>query len=470
MNKSISPWLALIIVLTAPLLSVIDIFIINVAIPSIKTGVHADNGQIQLVIAGYLLGYASFLITGGRSGDHFGRKQVFIWGMVGFTLFSCFCGVSQTPAQLIAMRFLQGVSAAFMVPQAIAFIQVLFTDARERSKAIGWFGITLGLASIIGQVLGGYFAGGNFMVAGWRLIFLINLPIGLVALWAAHRYLPETVRHKTTRMDLSGVIILTIALFSLIYPLIQGRESGWPWWSIALLILSAFIFTYFYYDQRRKKAAGSAPLIDGALFGFRDFNIGLMAVLFHFMLHTCYLLLSALFLQNGLGLDPLTSGLYFVATGVLFTVSSVVAAKLIPRYGTIVLQAGVVIIVVSFGLQILLFDTAVSGLTIFILQALYGLGNGLVLPSLLNITLRSLPPKFAGTAAGVYSTVQQTASALGICLIGGLYFFLVDKTQSIVHAYHYALAVQIGCGVLVSVMLLCLPRIVTSKSKEQIVE
>src|ERR1700743_1846229 len=146
MNKNISPWGALVIVLTAPLLSVIDIFIINVAIPSIKTGIHADNAQVQLVIAGYLLGYASFLITGGRSGDHFGRKRIFTWGMIGFTVFSCLCGLSQTPVQLNAMRFLQGVSAAFMVPQAIAFIQVLFTDTKERAKAIGWVGLSVGRA------------------------------------------------------------------------------------------------------------------------------------------------------------------------------------------------------------------------------------------------------------------------------------------------------------------------------------
>src|ERR1700754_4664888 len=256
MNKTVSPWVALIIVLTAPLLSVIDVFIINVAIPSIKTGIHADNAQVQLVIAGYLLGYASFLITGGRAGDHFGRKRIFTWGMIGFTLFSCLCGLFQTPVQLNSMRFLQGVSAAFMVPQAIAFIQVLFPGSKERSKAFGWFGITLGLASIIGQVLGGYFAGGHFLVDGWRLIFLINLPIGVVALLAAHRYLPETARHQGTKMDIPGVGILTAGLFCLIYPLIQGRESGWPWWSFALLVVSGIIFAYFFNDQRRKKAAG----------------------------------------------------------------------------------------------------------------------------------------------------------------------------------------------------------------------
>ena len=465
MKKSISPWLSLAIVLTAPLLSVIDVFIINVAIPSIKVGVHANNAEVQLVIAGYLLGYASFLITGGRSGDHYGRKKIFLWGMIGFTIFSCLCGLSQTPLQLNAMRFFQGVTAAFMVPQAIAFIQVLFTDAKDRSKAFGWFGITLGMASIIGQVLGGYFSGGHFFVEGWRLIFLINLPIGILALLAAHFFLPETTKHTGTKLDLSGVVILTAGLFSLIIPLIVGRESGWPWWSFALLIAAVVIFIYFFYDQRRKKTAGTTPLVDEDLFKFRDFNFGLAAVLFHFMLHTCYLFLSAYFLQSGLGVKPLVAGLYFIAPGILFTISSVTAGKLIPKYGTPVVQVGVVIILITFGLQILLFKTGASVFTLFILQALYGLGNGLVLPSLLNVTLRSLPPTYAGAAAGLYSTVQQTASALGICLIGGLFFYLTDKFHSVQLAYHYALAVQIGCAVMVGIMLLCLPRVVKAVPK-----
>ena len=458
MRKTISPWLALVIVLTAPLLSVIDVFIINVAIPSIKTGVHASDAQVQLVIAAYLLGYAAFLITGGRSGDHYGRKRTFFWGMIGFTIFSCLCGISQTPDQLNFMRFLQGVSAAFMVPQAIAFIQVLFTDPKERSKAIGWFGITLGLASVIGQILGGYFASGHFFVPGWRLIFLVNLPIGVASLIAAWLYLPETERHKGAKMDLLGVLILTIALFCLIYPLIQGREAGWPWWSFALLMTAGVIIWYFFYDQRRKKAAGKAPLIDTDLFKFRDLNIGLTAVLFHFMMHTSYLLLSAVFLQNGLGVSPLTSGLYFVAPGILFTMASVAASRLIPRYGTPVLQVGIVIIVITFALQIIYFKTGASVPMLFTLQALYGLGNGLVLPSLLNITLRSLPAQFAGAAAGIYSTVQQTSSALGICLVGGLFYYLIDHTQNVPLAFHYGLAAHIGCLVVLSVLLMCLPK------------
>src|SRR6201991_2117681 len=178
MNGPKNKWLELAIVLSAPLLSVIDVFIIKVAIPAIKKGVHATDAEIQLVISGYLLGYAAFLITGGRAGDHFGRKKVFFWGMLAFTIASCLCGLSMNSLQLNVTRFVQGVSASFMVPQTIAFIQVLFPEAKERARAISFFGITLGSAATIGQVLGGYLSASHFAIEGWRLIFFINVPIG----------------------------------------------------------------------------------------------------------------------------------------------------------------------------------------------------------------------------------------------------------------------------------------------------
>lgn len=460
--KKTSPWLALIIVLTAPLLSVIDTFIVNVAIPSIKNGIHATDAQVQLVIAGYLLGYASFLITGGRAGDHFGRKKVFFWGMFAFTLFSCACGLSQTPFQLNATRFFQGVSASFMVPQSIAFIQVLFPLAKERARAIGYFGITLGLASIIGQVLGGYFSGMHTFVEGWRLIFFINLPIGLLALWATHRYLPETEKHGHHVFDYSGIVILTAGLFCLIIPLIQGREAGWPLWSFVLLALSVIIFMYLIFDQKKKRKNQANPLVDVELFHNKEFNIGLFAVLFQFMMHTSYLLTSAVFLQNGLGVSALKSGLYFVLPGLLFTLSSIAASKLVPQYGKVILQTGVVIIIGSFALQLFLFKAGVSSLTLFLLMGVYGLGNGLVLPSLLNIALKSVPQKFAGAAAGVYSTFQQTASALGVSIIGGVFFYVVKTDHhplNYIKAFDYSTTADIVCLILVAAMLSLLPAV-----------
>ena len=448
-------WLELAIVLSAPLLSVIDVFIINVAIPAIKKGVHATDAEVQLVIAGYLLGYAAFLITGGRAGDHFGRKKVFFWGMLAFTITSCLCGLSVNPLQLNITRFLQGLSASFMVPQTIAFIQILFTAPKERAKAIGMFGITLGIASVTGQVLGGYLSDTHWAIEGWRLIFFINLPIGIATLWATHKYVSETKINHGSKFDYSGIFILTLALFCLIFPLIEGREKGWPWWSIALLIASAGIFAYFIRNQKQKLAANKNPLIDVRLFQIKDFNIGLLAVLFHFMLHTAYLLLSAVYLQNGLGVSAMDCGLYFIFPGILFTISSVMASKLMLKFGKRVLQLGILLMGITFLLQIQFLKPGADGWLIVMLMGAWGLGNGLVLPSLLNIALKSVPPEYAGAAAGVYSTFQQTASALGVSIIGGIFFYF--SGQGWQTAYTAGIVAILVCVALVSLMLFLLP-------------
>ena len=455
MKEIKNKWLELVIVLSAPLLSVIDVFIINIAIPAIKKGVHATDAEVQLVIAGYLLGYAAFLITGGRAGDHFGRKKVFFWGMLLFTVVSCLCGLSMTPIQLNITRFLQGMSASFMVPQTIAFIQILFTEKKERAKAIGLFGITLGLAAVIGQVLGGYLSDTHWVIAGWRLIFFINLPIGILTLWATSRYVTETKSNQGSKFDYVGVLILTVALFCLIYPLAQGREAGWPLWSIALIILSFGLFTYFIYNQKRKLTENKNPLIDMRLFEIKDFNIGLIAVLFHFMLHTSYLLLSAVYLQNGLKVSALDCGLYFIFPGILFIISSLVASKLIVRFGKRVLQVGVVLLVIAFSLQIEFWKPGVDAWLIVLLMGVWGLGNGLVLPSLLNIVLKSVPAEYAGAAAGIYSTFQQTASALGVSIIGGIFFYF--SKQGWQSAYKAGLIAILICVLLVGIMLYLLP-------------
>ncbi|MBS1601681.1 MAG: MFS transporter [Bacteroidetes bacterium] len=455
-------WLELAIVLSAPLLSVIDVFIINVAIPAIKKGVHSTNGEVQLVIAGYLLGYAAFLITGGRAGDHFGRKKVFFGGMLSFTVASALCGLSVTPVQLIVTRFFQGASASFMVPQSIAFIQVLFTDPKERSKAFGMFGITLGAAAVIGQVLGGYLSGTHGAVEGWRLIFFINLPIGIGTLIATRLFLTETRQQRKNAFDYTGIVILTLALFCLIFPLIQGREAGWPLWSIGLILLSFVIFIYFINNQKKKLRENKNPLIDVRLFRISDFNIGLLAALFHFMLHTAYLLLSAVYLQNGLAVTPAECGLYFILPGILFMISSVAASKLIIRFGKRVVQVGALLLAITFFLQMNLLRPGVPAWLIILLMSAWGVGNGLVLPSLLNLALRNVPAEYAGAAAGVYSTFQQTASALGVSIIGGVFFHF--SRQGWQTAYHAGLLMILICVGIVSFTLYLLPDARTTSS------
>jgi len=455
MKPTKNKWLELIIVLSAPLLSVIDVFIVNVAIPAIKKGVHANDAEIQLVIAAYLLGYAAFLITGGRAGDQYGRKKVFFWGMLAFTIASALCGLSMTPLQLNITRFVQGFSASFMVPQTIAFIQVLFPEAKERAKAISLFGITLGSAATIGQVLGGYLSASHFAIEGWRLIFFINVPIGAVTLWATYRYVNETPTNRNNKFDYSGIAILTAALVCLIIPLIEGREKGWPLWTILLLAASFVIFAYFMVNQKQKLAENKNPLVDVRLFRIKDFNIGLLAVLFHFMLHTAYLLLSAVYLQNGLGVSALDCGLYFIIPGILFVISSVWASKLMLRFGKRVLQLGALFMFITFLLQIKFLHPGADRWLIIALMGAWGLGNGAVLPSLLSIALKSVPVEYAGGAAGVYSTFQQTASALGVSIIGGIFFYFSRQGWQV--AYSAGITAILVCVAMVSFMLYLLP-------------
>ena len=455
-----SKWFALLVILTAPLLYVIDIFIINIAIPTIKSSLHATDSEIQLIIAAYLLGSAAFLITGGRAGDYLGRKKVFFWGMFFFTLTSCICGLCQTALQLDIARFFQGVGSAFMVTQSIALIQVLFPAPRERAKAIGWYGITLSIAAIIGQILGGYLAETHFRITGWRLIFFINVPVGMLSLWAIKIFLAETPKETGVKFDYKGAGILTLCLGALIYAITEGREQGWPWWSIGLLVLSLLLVLFFIRDQDLKSRSKRGLLIALSLFKQREFNMGLLAVLFHFMLHTAYLLMIAVYLQNGLGISALQCGMYFIPHALLFMLSSIIASRILVHYGKKVLQAGFILIFFSFILQRFYFTTNDNMFVSILLIGIYGLGNGLVLPFLLNIVLDNIPPHQAGMASGIFSTFQQTASALGISIIGGIFYTLAAKNSTpkgYVQALHAGLDANLVCLLIVVIMLHFVP-------------
>jgi EmrB/QacA subfamily drug resistance transporter len=459
-NATTNRWFQLVIVLTAPLLYVIDIFIINISIPTIKENLQATDGEMQLIVAAYLLGSASFLVIGARAGDFLGKKKVFFWGMCWFTFTSCLCGLCANARQLDVARFFQGVSSAFMVTQCISFIQDLFPNATERAKAIGWYGITLSIAAIIGQILGGYLSEVNLFVPGWRLIFLINLPVGIISLLLIKKYLVESEKITSVRFDYPGALLLTLSLGGIIYVLAIGREQSWPRWSILLLIASVLLLVVFLAMQWRSTKRNRGPLLDLTLFLDREFNYGLLAVLFHFMLHAAYLLIIAVFLQSGQNVTALSCGMYFLPHALLFMISSIIASKLLTRRGKKVLQIGLALIFLSFLLQICLFDRKDSPLLSMSLIGLYGLGNGMVLPFLLNIVLNSIAPKNVAMASGIFSTFQQVASALGISVIGGVFYYSLNGS-GIAGDYLFALRlvlwVDIVCLIVVVIALRWLP-------------
>lgn len=464
-GKQHSRWLLLLVILTAPLLYVIDIFIINIAIPTIKSTLGGTQAEMQLVIAGYLLGSACFLIIGARAGDFLGRKKMFFMGMLFFTITSCICGMAQSMLQLNIARFFQGVSSAFMVTQSIALIQELFPESKLRAKAIGWYGITLSIAAIIGQMLGGYLAETSTAVEGWRLIFFINLPAGMLSLWAIQKLLPETKKIHNVQFDYSGALLLMTGLGCLIYAITEGREYGWPNWSILLSIAGSVLTIYFFFNQKNKTERNRQPLMNTALFRKREFILGLLAVLFHFMFHTAYLLMMAVYLQSGLGISALECGLYFIPHALLFMISSMIAGKLLPLLGKKVLLAGLLIIFLSFVLQIQLFTADSQPFLNMLLIGLYGLGNGLVLPFLLNIVLDSIPGKYAGISAGIFSTFQQIASALGISIIGGVFYDAIRSYTK--YEYKYALDKGLGASLVCLFIVVCVLHLLPESTEEK---
>lgn len=461
MNIQISKWLLLAIISSSVFLSVMDIFIVNVAIPHIKTGIHGTDSDIQLVIALYLLGYAAFLVTGGRAGDYLGKKKVFVMAMLLFAITSAVCGFARTPWELNAARFFQGVSAAWMIPQGITYIQELFPGGPERVKALGIYGSVAGSASMIGQFLGGILPETHALLEGWRLIFLINLPIGLLVVPMALFLLPADRRGQRSGFDHSGVLLLTGALVCLIYPLIRGRELSWPLWCVAMLVAGGVLLVLFISDQKQKRSKGHLPLLDVRLFGFRGFNIGMVVVLFYFMVQDSYFLINVMLLETGLGFSSAETGILFVFQGVGYVVASLVSLRLVPLFGKKVLQAGVVIMVVTLALHIVALNgPEVDRQLLYPILFAYGTGCGSVLPSLLAVALKNIPIELAGAASGTFSTFQQTAIALGIGVIGGIFFSCLGPlpdAATYISAYRIATVTNMALLALVGFFLWLLP-------------
>ncbi len=421
--KQTNKWFALALILVAPLLTIVDVYIINMAIPAIKNQYQTVDSLTELVISAYLVGYCVFLITGSRVGDYYGRKKAFLWGMLGFTLTSALCGWAGTIEQLIIFRFFQGIAAALMVPQTLTIMQLTFTEAKERSITFGLLGVAMGIASIIGQYLGGYFIGHAFIAESWRLIFLINIPLGVITLGLAFFFLTESKLDNVGRFDISGVLLLTTALGLLVYHLTIIPEQGLTLTIVAALLVSLVLFYIFGKNQYQKTLNNAQPLLNTALFSIKSFNFVLLIVLFFFGAHNTFFFISSIQWQQYLGLNPLEASHYYTFNGIGFLTASFVALRVLPRYGIKLLLVGCFLMIVSVIFQLILLTDKANTAYIPYLLLLYGLGQGIVLPSILNYALRKIPPQYAALAAGVYSTVQQFSSAFGLSIIGSIYFY-----------------------------------------------
>lgn len=444
-------WLALVVLLAGAFLPSFDFFVVNVALPSLQTHLGARPAQLQFVVAGYGMAYAVLLVTGGRLGDLFGRKLMFMLGMAGFTLASALCGLAPTPNTLIAARVLQGLTGAVMSPQVLAIIRVTFPE-NERSRAIGYFGTTIGLASITAQLIGGALIEADIAGSGWRPIFLVNVPVGAAALIAAWRLLGESRSAGRPSVDLPGITLCLLTLVLLVYPLVEGREAGWPAWAWIMLLLSLPALAAFALVELTLQHRGRAPLVSMRLFRDPAFSLGLvMAVTYCCGLSAFFMSLTVT-LQDGFGFGPLATGLVFVAFGLGFVSGSMVSARIARRLGPLTISLGGMLMVAGLvgviALALTAHGTVPDEWQLLPVLVVYGVGQGLSMPTLISSVVSSsrIPPQEAGAAAGVFTMVQQVAYALGIAVIVGVFYSWLGRATDMA-SYESALGVMLSCNV-----------------------
>ncbi|MER7662635.1 MULTISPECIES: MFS transporter [unclassified Streptomyces] len=422
-------WIALAIVMTAAFMDLVDVTIVNIAIPSIERDLGASFGAIQWITAGYALAFAAGLITGGRLGDIYGRKRLFLIGITGFTAASALCGFAANEEMLVASRLLQGATAALMVPQVLAIVHATF-PAHERGKVFGMFGAIIGLGAVSGPLLGALLTQWNLFGLEWRPIFLINLPVGIAGLILGRKYITESRAPRALRLDLIGVVLVTLGLLMLIYPLTRGRELGWPLWGHLCMAGSLLVFGAFVAYEKHKTRRDGSPLVELSLFRVKSFAAGIAVQLTFGIVCGVFFLVWTLYMQIGLGWSPLRAGL----TGVPFSIAVSAAAgisvqKLVPRFGRKVLQAGAVTMAAGMLLYIWeagRYGTAIHSWQMMLPLVVMGLGMGLIVAPLTDAVLSDVPHEHAGSASGLINTTMQMGNALGLGLVSVVFFGSID--------------------------------------------
>ncbi|MEV3972470.1 MFS transporter [Streptomyces sp. NPDC050698] len=453
--------LGLFTVLLAAALPLIDFFIVNVALPTIGTDLAASESVLELVVAGYGVSYAVLLVLGGRLGDLFGRRRLFLAGMAAFGLTSLACGLAPGAWSLVAARVAQGASAAAMLPQVLATIQATTTGPR-RAKAMGLYGATAGLAMVAGQILGGVLVAADIAGTGWRSVFLVNVPVVLAGLVLAVRAVPETRSPRPEPVDVPGTFLLAASLLTLLVPLTEGRAAGWPLWTRLSLAAFPFVTAAFYAVERRADREGRTPLVPPSLFALTSLRRGLLLVLPFSIGFSGFMFVIAVALQQGAGLDPVAAGLALAPLAVVFFVFSLLGPRLVARYGTRVVTAGAVLQGVGLALMALAawrFWPHLGFVELLPGAAVAGAGQALQLPVIYRVVLSEVPPVRAGVGSGVMITTQQSALALGVATLGTLFLSLVPRL-GMRDALVTTLLVQLGGVVLTGLLSLRLPRTV----------
>jgi EmrB/QacA subfamily drug resistance transporter len=431
-------WFVLAVMVAGQFMFVVDAFIVNVAIPSIRADLATSAAAIGAVIAIYQIAYATLVITGGRLGDIFGRRRLYVAGIAGFTAASVWCGLAGSGGELIAARLAQGAAAALMVPQVLATIHTLFPNA-QRGRAFTIYGTALGLGGAVGFMLGGWLVSLDLFGFGWRTVFFVNLPAGLLIAAAALKVMPASVRRAETRLDIAGAAVLFLGLDCLIGPVLFGPEiarsgTGWAPWLFAVMAAGVAILRWFLRLERRVEARGGMPLIDLGLLADRVFLRGLAATACFYMGNLSFYLVMTLYMQNALGYAPADAGMAMVPLAIAFVIASRRAPARTARLGLRVQIEGCVLMLAGFTCVAVLaaaFDSPSVGMLALDL-AVFGFGQGLVMAPLSSAVLATVRPAHAGSAAGILVTTQQIAGAAGVALVTAAYFTVLASSSALV--------------------------------------
>ncbi|MFJ3894875.1 MFS transporter [Streptomyces sp. NPDC090083] len=419
-------WAALFVILAAEVMDLLDAVVTNIAGPSMRADLGGGASTLQWLAAAYTLSMAVGLVTGGRLGDIHGRRRMFLVGAAGFTLGSLLCAISVSPEMLIGARIVQGLFGAVMLPQGLGMIKEMFPP-KESQKAFGMFGPVMGLSAVCGPILAGWLVDADYFGTGWRMIFLINLPLGAAAILGALRYLPRGRSETKPRLDIPGMLLVSLAALLLIFPLVQGREYDWPVWTFVMMAASIAVFAVFAQYESSRSRNGQDPLVVPSLFRKRGFSGGMVLGLVFFSTMQGFMLVFNLYTQIGLGYSPLKAGLVMVPWSGGMIVGFGVAQGFV-RFGRAVLQAGTVVMALGvFGVWLTL-DQVGSGVGPWqLLPSLLvtGIGMGLLMAPFFDIVLASVEQHETGSASGTMTAVQQLGGAFGVAILGTVFFGLL---------------------------------------------
>ena len=416
-------WL-LALLLTGQFMAILDVSIVNVATPTIRTDLEASGGALQLIVAGYTIVYAVLLITGARLGPVLGFRRTFLAGLAAFTAGSLLCGIAPTAELLILFRGIQGAGAALMVPQVFSLIQRNF-DGPARARALSLWAAVIALGALIGQVLGGVLVTLDLGGTGWRPVFLVNVPVGAVLLVAAAALLPRDTRQPGHRLDLAGLVTLAAAVLLFVVPLVLGHEEGWPAWTFASIGGSAVTFAVFGVIERSVAQRGGAPLISGRVIRAPGMVPALGSLALGMAAYAGFLFSFAQHLQAGLGESALDAGLTFAPLALGFALTSLNWRRLPGSWHQVVIPLGFAVAGLGYlGTARSIADGGSGGAVLLLALLVAGLGMGLAISPILTVALSTVTPHDAPDASGLMTTVVQLGQVVGVAVFGSVFLTL----------------------------------------------